>query len=125
MSRLAAVLAAAAFGAAGCHSSADRCAPASVTLHWDFQLADNTLTNCTGAQVRQVDVYVNDGLVSSSPCSDGGVVIETGRAGNDVYTVEGIDAAGRIAYRDEFVAQSIACSDRVVATTPAEGTVNL
>ena len=123
MKPLALALAAAVLGSGCIVVDDDGPAPCSsnLTLEWDFQLAGGTVTGCTGADVDWVDVYV-DGNVDSFSCLDGGGTVWA--PSGSVVTVEGIDSAGRIAYRDWLTAPS-SCATRFATVRPAEGTANL
>jgi hypothetical protein len=101
----------------------DACSTSSLTLEWDFLRSDNAVTGCAGAGVDLVDVYVDGQFVDTFFCGEGGGTVGPVWAGS-VVTVEGIDLAGRIAYRDQVTSAS-SCGNRFAAVRPAEGTVNL
>jgi hypothetical protein len=122
MKRLALALAAAVLGA-GCYDHP--CAPFA-TITWDFHTADGaTGVSCANAGVQRVDAWVNDGYVASFGCglTSGTVPLVQGP---NLVTVEGIDALGRIAYRDEFSTTASSCGAQGrLDSHPAEGQVNL
>jgi hypothetical protein len=122
MKRLALVLAAAVLGT-GCNH--DDCDP-TVTLQWDFRTADGAVVGCStvDADIRFVDVFVDDLPAASFDCGAGSGSIRLAR-GSSLFTVEGVDVTGRIIYRDEFVVDAGRCGNQLVATRPAEGRVNL
>lgn len=100
------------------------CSPASLTLQWDFQLFDGSPpVGCATAGVEWVDAYVNGVFYDSWSCASGAGTVPVASGGHDVI-VEGIDFAGRIAYRDR-VSASATCGNRFVPVRPAEGTANL
>jgi len=127
MKRLALVLAASVLGTGCVVVDDDSCARSTFTVDWHFQRFDGSApTGCGAAGVEWVDVFLNGAPVGSSfPCTNNSVVITDVPSGSHALTVEGIDFAGRIAYRDELTVQTNGCGNRFVASFPSEGTVNL
>src|SRR5512138_1542197 len=124
MKRLAFVLAATFLGS-GCIVTDHGDCSTGVTLEWDFQQANGTVTGCGAAGVDEVDVYLDGNYVSTYACTSGGATIPVTTGGHHV-TVEGIDLqAGRIAYRDARSFQAAGCGTQLVSVRPAEGTANL
>jgi hypothetical protein len=126
MKRLALVLAAAFLGTGCIWVEDDHCEP-DVTLEWDFHDADGRAgLTCAQAGVATVNVFVNDGVDGAFAfgCAGGGGTVPL-LPGTNLVTVEGIDGAGFIAYRDEFQLDASCGSAGVIPTHPAEGRVNL
>jgi len=129
MKRLALALAAAFLGS-GCTVTPDRCT-GTVSLQWDFQLADGTVPTgtvnavCMAAGVAYVDVFMDGQPVDSFFCTDGGATIVDVASGLYFMTVEGVDAGGVIRYREEFDLDARSCADPLIATRPAAGSVDL
>jgi hypothetical protein len=131
MKRLALVLAAVL--ASGCVviDDDDPCV-GTVTLEWDFQLANGAVPAgtisqiCAVAGVTWVDVLMNGQPVLADGfwCTEGGATVIDVPQGSYLFTVEGVDAAGLIRYRHEFEVDSH-CGDQFLATRPAAGLVNL
>jgi hypothetical protein len=93
-----------------------------LALDWDFQLFDASVAGCFDAAVEWVDVWVDGQLVDTFDCYAGGGTV-WGPAGSAV-TVEGVEANGRIAFRDWLTAPG-GCGTRFASTRPAEGIANL
>jgi hypothetical protein len=125
MTRLALVLAAAVLGTGCVVVHDDTACDRTVTIDWAFQNADGAVTaSCAGAGVQLVDVWVNGGVVTFDCFGPPGTVLLA--PGANVITVEGIDAQNRIAYREDFSFDASSCGDHgTIATTPAEGRINL
>jgi hypothetical protein len=98
------------------------CGASNLTLEWDFQLSTGAVAGCATAGVQWVDVWVGSDFADSFACADGGGTVYA--SAGSVVTVEGIDAAGRIAYRDWVTAPG-GCGTRYASVRPAEGTANL
>lgn len=128
MKRLALILsAAAAVLGTGCGASPAPCT-SSVTVDWShgFQLFDGTIGDCTAAGVSQVDVFINNdpNAAASFACAQGAAQAVAVPAGTNLYTVEGIDGSGRIAFRDQVSVGSV-CGNQNVQVQPSEGTLVL
>jgi hypothetical protein len=98
------------------------CGASYLTLEWDFQLSDGSVTGCSTAGVQWVDVWVGGDFSDSFACTNGGGTVYA--PAGSVVTVEGVDAAGRIAYRDWVTAPG-GCGTHYASVRPAEGTANL
>jgi hypothetical protein len=125
MKRLILVLAAALLGT-GCLWGDDEC-DRSVTVDWSgFVLAEGgPPAGCAAAGVGVVDVWLNGQFWGSFDCFGPPASVGLAR-GQNVLTVEGIDAQNRIAYREEVAVDSTSCGHRgTVATQPAEGFLEL
>ncbi len=109
--------------------SGDTCDARTVSIAWpSFLLANGTVTNsCAVAQINTVDVFMDNNLVGSFNCTDGGVNV-TGvlNDGDHLFDVEGIDSvSGAIALRDSFTVSNSNCHSPLVNAQPSEGTVQL
>lgn len=124
MKRIAFVLAAAVLGTGCIWVDDDDCSSSSLAVDWTFQLSDGTTAGCAAADVDFVDLYLGGQFIESADCGQGGTTIRVVE-GSHVLTVEGIDSAGRIAYRDVVNVQAAGCGTRAIAVRPTEGTVNL
>ncbi len=123
---LALVLAAAALLGTGCGDN--HTCSRSVTLDWTsgFTTADGAVASCsTAPAIQRIDVFVNDGFAGSLDCSAGRGTVAVPGGSNDLVTVEAIDAADAIIYRDEFRLDSSTCGNQTVPTQPAEGWVDV
>jgi hypothetical protein len=125
MKRIAFVLAAAFLGT-GCVFVDDHCDP-TVTIEWTtFENAEGFVTpSCATAGVEAIDVWVNGARVGVFDCFGPSGTVPLSDGGNELR-VEGIDALGRIAYRDWFSFDAPACGHNgTLQTNPAEGFVDV
>jgi len=102
------------------------CDARTVSVGWSsFRLANNSVVStCSAAGIGNVQVFMDDQLVTTVACSGGGVNV-TGvlNDGNHLFTVEGLDSStSAIALRDEATVSNSNCDNLVVDTQPSEGT---
>lgn len=127
MTRLVLALVTAGLVGTGCLGGGDNCSRSTFLVAWEFQRFDGSPpAGCVAAGVEWVDIYMDGQLVGNGfPCGDQQAVITAVQAGSYDMVVEGIDTAGRIAYRERFTMDSSGCGNRSVLARPAEGIVNL
>jgi hypothetical protein len=102
------------------------CDTPSITVEWSsFVGGDGLARACVDAGVSYVDIYLDGAFVDSWNCTDGGAVITSVPSGTHRLTVEGVESAGRIAYRDDFDVNAASCGDHLVQAQPAEGWVDV
>jgi hypothetical protein len=124
------LLAATALLGSGCIVNND-CVGRTITVQWGtvrsgalvdvFTAGDGSLLSCSQAGVAFVDIFMNGTPVDRWNCTDGGATITNVASGSYTLTVEGVEAGGRIAFRDEFPVNSTACGDQLVQAQPGEG----
>jgi hypothetical protein len=102
------------------------CLPSTITVAWsNFTAGDGAQLGCAAAGVEWVDIFMNGTPVETWNCADGGAIITDVLSGSYLLTIEGVEANGRIAFRDEQNVTSSGCGDRLVFAEPAEGFVAL
>jgi hypothetical protein len=102
-----------------------------VTLDWSggFLGADGVQRLCANANVAGVafvDLFINNDASTAARfncTSYAAQAVDVG-SGTNLYTVEGVEAGGRIAFRVEL-AVAAGCGNQTYAVTPAEGTLAL
>jgi hypothetical protein len=126
MKRLALVLAAVSVLGTGCFVSDRAPCAGSVTVDWSggFLGSDGIARACAGAGVTWVDLFINSDVNTAArvACTSLAASAVDLPAGQNLLTVEGVEAGGRIAYRAERTVNGT-CGDQQVPVTPAEGTL--
>ena len=103
-----------------------------VTLDWSggFLGADGVQRPCgtasANASIAFVDLFINNDATTAARFSCtayAAQAVDVG-SGTNLYTVEGVESGGRIAFRAEL-SVAAACGNQTYAVTPAEGTLAL
>lgn len=108
------------------HSPPPPCNPSAVIDWPSFLLANNTTTaSCGTAGVTFVDVFANGVQVGHFACTGPAGTVGLA-AGSNLVTVEGVDGAGTILYRDQFTVDAATCGPQgTFDAQPSEGIVEV
>jgi hypothetical protein len=89
-------------------------------------MVDGVRRPCASAGVTFVDLFINDDASTAVrvACTQGAAQAVDLPNGTNLFTIEGVEANDRIAFRDE-VNLGFACGDQHVNVAPAEGTLAL